>query len=227
MRRPPATPAQRASLEAAYASTKLPGGRTPWRSAAFCVVDLELTGLDVRSDEIISYGAVPIDGGRVDAGRVSYGLVRPRRPPSEASVLIHGIRTVDLEEAPPLETALWPLVEALTGRLIVAHAAAVEEAFLSVAFASMGLGLHTPLIDTDALGRLLMAERGEIPPRFLPLGEIAAYFGLPVHRPHHALGDALTTAQAFLALASHLEVRGSGSVRSLASATDRLRWMRR
>jgi DNA polymerase-3 subunit epsilon len=190
-------------------------------------VDLELTGLDVRSDEIISFGAVPIDEGRAGAGRVSYGLVRPRRPPPEASVLIHGIRTVDLEGAPPFETAMWPLVEAVTGRLIVAHAAAVEEAFLAVAFAALGLSLHTPLIDTDALGRLLMAERGEHPPRFLPLGELAAYLGLPVHRPHHALGDALTTAQAFLALATHLEARGAGSVRSLAAATDRLRWMRR
>ena len=37
------------------------------------------------------------------------------------------------------------------------------------------------------------------------LGGLARSLGLPVHRPHHADGDALTTAQVFIALATHLE----------------------
>ena len=42
--------------------------------------------------------------------------------------------------------------------------------------------------------------------RVLPrLSDLARSLGLPVHRPHHADGDALTTAQAFIALATHLE----------------------
>jgi DNA polymerase III epsilon subunit-like protein len=36
-----------------------------------------------------------------------------------------------------------------------------------------------------------------------------------VHRPHHADGDALTTAQAFIALATHLEAFGSVTLGSL------------
>jgi DNA polymerase-3 subunit epsilon len=43
-----------------------------------------------------------------------------------------------------------------------------------------------------------------------------------VHSPHHALGDALTTAQVFLALASHLEQHGQRSVRDLMRAERRL-----
>ena len=50
------------------------------------------------------------------------------------------------------------------------------------------------------------------------LGPLAAELGLPVHAPHHARGDALTTAQAFLALATHLEALGRGSIRSLRGA---------
>jgi DNA polymerase III epsilon subunit-like protein len=34
---------------------------------------------------------------------------------------------------------------------------------------------------------------------------MARALGLPAHRPHHADGDALTTAQAFIALATHLD----------------------
>jgi len=187
-------------------------------------VDLELTGLDTRSDEIISFGAVPIEHGRVGAGRTVYGLVRPGRSLPEASVLVHGIRTVDLEGAPALEEAIAPLVEAMTGRILVAHSAAVERAFLGAAFRRCGLRLREPIVDTEVLGRLLMAERGTAPPSFLPLAQLATYLGLPQHLPHHALGDALTTAQAFLALATHLETSGTSSVRSLAKAGDRLAW---
>ena len=41
------------------------------------------------------------------------------------------------------------------------------------------------------------------------LGAAAAHFGLPEHRRHHALGDALTTAQLFLATASCLSRIGT------------------
>ena len=37
------------------------------------------------------------------------------------------------------------------------------------------------------------------------LSVLARSLNLPVHRPHHADGDALTTAQVFIALATHLE----------------------
>ncbi len=206
------------------ASRVVARGRTPWREAAFCVVDLELSGLDARSDEIISFGAVPVDNGRVGADRALYGLVRPRRALPEASVLIHGIRMVDLAEAPSVEEAIGPLVEAMTGRVLVAHAARIERAFLGAALRRVGGRLRVPVIDTEVLGRLLMAERGTVPPPFLPLGELVAYLGLPEHRPHHALSDAVTTAQAFLALATHLEEVGTTSVRSMVHASERLTW---
>ena len=53
----------------------LRAARRPWRDARYCVVDLELTGLDPRADEIISFGAVPIDDGRVIAGRAAHSPV--------------------------------------------------------------------------------------------------------------------------------------------------------
>lgn len=190
------------------------------------VVDLELTGLDARSDEIISFGAVPVEHGRVSADRTLYGFVRPTRLLPEASVLVHGIRMIDLEGAPRLEEAIGPLIEAMTGRILVAHAARIEEAFLSAALRRVGVRLRTPVIDTEVLGRLLMAERGATLPSFLSLHELVAYLGLPEHRPHDALGDALTTAQAFLALATHLETVGTRTVQGLARAGDRLNWMR-
>ena len=205
-----------------YARAVLPGRRTPWRQARFCVVDLELSGLDPGIDEIISFGAVPIDHGLVIAGRSLYGIARPTRPVPEASVVVHGIRTVDLDEAPPLDEAIVPLLDALAGRVMVAHAAGVERAFLGGALRRQGIRLREPVLDTAVLGCLLMVERGETPPRFLSLGHLAETLGLPEHRPHHALSDALTTAQVFLAIVSHLEKRRPETVGSLTRAASRL-----
>jgi DNA polymerase III subunit epsilon len=191
------------------------------------VVDLELSGLDPGRDEIVSFAAVPVEDGRVLAGESVYSLVRPTRPVPAGSVLIHGIRTIDLAEAPVLSEALPGLLHALTGRVLVAHAAEVERSFLGPALRRAGTRLRGPVLDTEVLGRLLQTLlSGSAPPR-LSLGELVSSLGLPSHRPHHAMGDALTTAQAFLAVASKLDGIERETVRSLARAPDRLRELRR
>ncbi len=220
-------PRPRTAAAATYARSRPPGRRTPWRHAPYCVVDLELSGLDPKDDEIISFGAIPIDGGLAGAGRCLYGLARPTRALPEASIVVPGIRTIDLEQALPLDEAIAPLFEAMAGRVLVAHAAAVERSFLKVALRRQGARLREPILDTDTLGRLLMAERGESPPRFASLGDLARLLGLPEHRPHHALSDALTTAQVFLGIASHLERLGPETVGSLGRAASRLESARR
>src|SRR4029077_7329519 len=95
-----------------YARAALPRGRTSWRLAQWCAVDFELTGLDPAADEIISFGAVPIDDRRVQLSAAASGLVRPARNIGEASIPIHGIRDVDLLAAPPLAAAIGSLLEA-------------------------------------------------------------------------------------------------------------------
>ncbi|MGI8507562.1 MAG: 3'-5' exonuclease, partial [Solirubrobacteraceae bacterium] len=76
--------------------------------------------------------------------------------------------------------------------------------------------LRLPLdADTEALGRLWLRERGGVEPGGLSLERLAAVLGLPAEPAHHALGDALTTAKAFVALASHLDVQQPQTVGSL------------
>jgi DNA polymerase-3 subunit epsilon len=195
-------------------------GRTPWRLAHFCVVDLELSGLDPKHDEIISFAAVPIDAGRVVAGNAVYGLSRNTRPLPEESVLVHGIRTVDLAGAPPLDEAIQPLITMMTGRVLVAHAAWIERSFLEPVLRRQGVRLRRPILDTRDLGHLLALERG-VSSDASSLSELARSLGLPVHRPHHALGDALTTAQVFIALATLLDGYAPQTVRTLSLARRR------
>jgi DNA polymerase III subunit epsilon len=195
-------------------------GRGPsWREARFVAVDVETTGLDPARDEVISFAAVPIEDGRVVAQRAVRGFVRPSSPPPGSSIEIHGLRAADLAGAPPPEDALAPLAAALRGRIPVAHAAWVERSFLR----PHGVGMPRRLLDTAVLWRALCIERGEGDPGWRALPDVAAELGLPAHRSHDAEGDALTTAQAFLAIATHLELHGRGSVRALAGARWQLR----
>jgi DNA polymerase III subunit epsilon len=190
-----------------------------WRDARFVVIDVETTGLDPARDEIVSFAAVPIEGARIVASEVVRGLVRPASPPPASSIEIHGLRAADLASAPPPAEALAPLATVLRGRVPVAHAAWVERSFLR----PLGLGMPRRVLDTALLWRVLCIERGDGDPGWRPLSEVAGGLGLPAHRSHDAEGDALTTAQAFLALATHLEARGRSSVKALAAARWQVR----
>jgi DNA polymerase-3 subunit epsilon len=193
----------------------------PWREAEFCVVDLETTGLDLKRDDIVSYGAVLVREGRIIVGTSVYGLVRPRTALTERAITVHALTAADLASAPPLSQCAGQLAELLQGRVLVAHAAWVERAFIARALREGGVRLDGPVIDTAALARETRAAalgEDDSEPGLEPL---AAALGLPVHTPHHALGDALTTAGVFLALVSRLDAREPQTVRSLAAMSNR------
>ncbi|MGO9958884.1 MAG: exonuclease domain-containing protein [Solirubrobacteraceae bacterium] len=198
-----------------FAQAGLPRPDTPWREAEWCVVDLELTGL-ARSDEIISIGAVPVRQGALILGESLYTLARPDRAPTHASVLIHKLRHADLAHAPSTDDAIELLLATMAGRVPVFHTSMVERTFLGRELRRRGLRLPQDA-DTEVLGRRFLRERdGEAPPG-LSLARLARLLGQPGEDPHHALGDALTTGKAFIALASLLDARRSQTVSSLTA----------
>jgi DNA polymerase III subunit epsilon len=200
----------------AYENASRPSAATPWTDAHYVVVDLETTGLDARHDEIISFASIPIDAGRAIVRGIRTAMIRPVQMPPPETIRIHGLRPVDLTTAPPLSDVLELILEALTGRVLVAHAAWVEREFLQAALKPEGLRLAEPVLDTASIAAevLGLARRGEGAPP--PLAEVARELELPVHRPHVAEGDALTTAQVFLALAARLDLLESQTVGTLA-----------
>ncbi len=217
MRRPPGDVAR------AYAATTVRLDQ-PWRAAGYCAVDLETTGLDLKRDEIISFGSVGIDGGRVIAASSTYSLVSGPARVSPDAIAVHALRLEDLADAPTWEESVDVLLRALTGRVLVAHAAWVERAFLRRAFRVRRVAPPPIVVDTAALARAaglapgLAAVGVSAEPS---LEHLAGDLGLPVHEPHHALGDALTTAEVFLALSTRLDADAPQTVGSLVSASRR------
>jgi DNA polymerase-3 subunit epsilon len=194
-----------------------PESGTPWRAADLCAVDVETNGLDPSSDEIISFATVPISNGRARLKEGRYRVVRPTRMPDAETIVIHGLRSEELIEAPPLDEVLGELVEAIAGRVLVAHVASIEKGFLTRAMARFDLELRNSVIDTAELAAEFFSLRRRTLPYPIGLTALAGELGLPVHRPHAADGDALTTAQVFLALATELDRSEPQTIGSLVS----------
>jgi DNA polymerase-3 subunit epsilon len=206
---------------AAFLQAGRPADAVAWRDASWCALDLEMTGLDPRSDEIIAIGAVPIEEGRIVLGRCMYTLVRTAKRSKHGAVLVHKLRLADVADAPSLEEAIDLVLGAMAGRVPVFHTAAIEAGFLSRQFSRRRVRLPAAA-DTEALGRRWLLHRdGDAPAHGISLGRLAVALGQPAEAPHHALGDALTTAKAFVALASLLDEVQPQTVGSLVGVDVR------
>ena len=175
-----------------------------WRNIDYCAIDVETTGLNLKDDEIISIGAVQIHKGRIKAENNYYREVLPSRLPSIPSVRIHGLRGIDLDSVAPINSVIPEFVVQVRGRVLIAHAAWIEYAFLKGHLRGAGLSFSKKIMDTAVLARALGYGAG-INDREPSLESLARSRHLPVYAPHNALGDALTTAVVFLALATELE----------------------
>jgi DNA polymerase-3 subunit epsilon len=175
-----------------------------WRSFDYSAIDIETTGLNFQQNEIISIGVARIHNGRIHAESNFYSEVHPRQIPSPESIQIHGLRAIDLETAPPIEGVIPVLRERIGKTILIGHAAWIEYAFLKPHFSGVNLYSLKRMIDTAALARAC-GYAPDVNEREPSLESLTRRLHLPVYAPHNALGDALTTAVVFLALATELE----------------------
>jgi DNA polymerase-3 subunit epsilon len=174
-----------------------------WRDAEFASLDFEATGLDFARDRIVSFGVVPVRGGRVVLADAVRQLVDPEIPPSVPSQKIHELRPQDLAGAPRLEQVKRVLRDAIRGRYLLVWYADVEVNFLSGIFGTSArswrrrtIDVRNLAIEADGAPRSARADFG------YGLTWVAGRLGVPAPNPHDALDDALVTAQAFLILAT-------------------------
>jgi DNA polymerase-3 subunit epsilon len=189
-----------------------------WTKAPLVALDFETTGLDLRRDAIISYGAVPIVDGGIDLGKAQYREVNPAVPPSSESIAVHHLRPADLREAPTMRETRNELSLMLERAYIVTWVEQVEASFLATVFGGGGV-LSWMRRTVDAYRMIRALERMRDPEANLGgLEETAVRYGVPAEEAHHALDDAVMTAELFLVAASKL---------SAALGDDRLRSLRR
>jgi DNA polymerase-3 subunit epsilon len=188
----------------AYYSAGCIAADTPLAEVPLVALDVETTGLDPREHAIVSLGLVPLDLQRIRCAESRYWVVKPTSELSAESVTFHHITHSDVRHAPRLAHVLDELLEALAGKVVVAHYRKIERNFLDQALRQhLGEGLLFPIIDTMELearvhpkrsvnwwDRLRGRERISI-----RLADSRLRYGLPLYSAHHALTDALACGE--------------------------------
>ncbi|QJQ94814.1 MULTISPECIES: 3'-5' exonuclease [Halomonadaceae] len=178
--------------------------QTPIADAPLIALDIETTGLDSRRHSIVSIGLVPFTLQRIHLSQRRYWVVCPPRPLSEQSITVHRLTHSDVADAPDLGEILDELFVSLSGRLAVVHFRHIERPFLDAAIKRrLGEGLKFPVIDTMSLEarRHRQSSWARLrrwlgrPPVSIRLHNSRLRYGLPPYAAHHALVDALATAE--------------------------------
>lgn len=170
------------------------------------VVDLELTGLDKRNDQIIAVGWTLIDEGRIRIGSNRHILVVASQTVG-SSAAIHELLDNEVAGGEPLAKALEELFVAATGRLWVFHHALLDIGFIKAAVRDwLGVTPAFVVLDTMQIEQR-QRHRRDVPVQHgdMQLSKLRQEYGLPRYKGHNALSDAFATAELTLAIAARLE----------------------
>lgn len=173
-------------------------------------VDLELTGLDARKNQIIAIGWTLVDDGRIRFGSNRHMMINAEQSVGH-SAAIHELMDSDVAKGVSLETGLQKLFEAATGRVWLFHHAGLDVAFLQRACIALN-GVAPPFAVMDTLHmELALRKRRDHPVKHgeLQLSTLRSSYNLPRYTAHNALIDACATAELMLAIASRLDSSGS------------------
>jgi DNA polymerase-3 subunit epsilon len=155
---------------------------------------------------------VPFDLNRVYLNQAKHWTLKPHQKIGDESVVIHGITHSDVRQAPDFGVIMDELIQTMSGHIMVVHYRFIERAFLSKELElRVKDGLEFPLLDTLELEALIQhAETGGLWNRLkgkkrqsIRLGKSRTRYGLPAYTPHHALIDAIATAELLQAQIAH------------------------
>jgi len=168
-------------------------------------VDLELTGLDARQNQIIAIGWTQVDNGRIRLGANRHIMINAKQTVGD-SAAIHELTDTEVATGVPLDTGLQNLFEAAAGRVWLFHHATLDVAFLRHA-CRVWAGVAPPFLVLDTLHmELAVRKRRDQPIKQgeLKLSALRSRYNLPRYTAHNALIDACATAELMLAIGSKM-----------------------
>ncbi|UTW06340.1 3'-5' exonuclease [Pseudomonas benzenivorans] len=196
---------------------------SPLQQQRLVVLDLETSGLDLRRDQVLSIGAVVIEGGAIDLGRQFECTLQCPDQRLGTSVLIHGLAPSAIAAGSERVEALLDFMEFLGNSPLLAFHAGFDQRMLARALKqSLGHRLRHPFFDVAELAPMLCPQAN------IPRGDLddwARYFGLQVQQRHHASADALVTAELALILFSRARRQRLDSLQALQQRLNG--WRRR
>jgi polyribonucleotide nucleotidyltransferase len=164
----------------------------------FVVVDVETTGTDPRTSDLVEVAAVRVKGGEI-VDRWST-LVNPGRP--IVGNQMHGIADKDVAKAPSPRDAAQQAVRFIGETTIVGHSVGFDLAFLEEA-----LGDGFRFRPGQYLDTLVLAREGMPGAESYRLADLARFFDIELTVNHRALPDAEATAQLLVRFGKDLPAR--------------------
>jgi DNA polymerase-3 subunit epsilon len=172
----------------------------------FVVVDFETTGLDVAKDHLVSIGLITISNLGINLDTTWHQIIKTKQAMTPQTTVIHEITDDMVEHGLEIKDAFDSLLEKLKGHVLIAHHAQIELGFMQKICKTLyHQEFMMPVVDTLVLARRQL-QRSQVAMKdgTLRLFNLRERYNLPVYKAHHALNDALGTAELFLALVSDL-----------------------
>ena len=183
-----------------------PSPGTPFDDAELVCVDIETTGLDPTTADMLSIGWVLIRNGMVDLSTAESHVVKPTGNVCD-SASVHGLTDTMVNLGMDPTQAVDRVIEALTGRVLVVHHAGLDKGLLDrLCQIQFGEKLLVPIIDTLALEHRREKRKHHLDDnRSLRLPDLRKHYNLPWYRGHDCLMDAVATAELLIAMVAAQE----------------------
>ncbi len=181
-----------------------PGAATPFLDTEILSVDIETTGLDAATADMLSIGWVLIRNGRVDLDSARSCLVKPSGDVGD-SASVHGLTDTMVGLGSDWTAVLDRIIDRLRGRALLVHHAGLDKALLDrLCRQRFGIPLLVPVIDTLALEHRRTRRRHHVESNAsLRLADLRDDYKLPRYDAHDCLVDAIATAELLLAMVAH------------------------
>ena len=182
----------------------VPSSAMPFANAEIVSLDIETTGLDAATADMLSVGWVLIRNGSVDLSSAESYIVKPSGDVG-ASASVHGLTDTIVESGHPWPTVFDKIVETLTGRALLVHHAGLDKSLLDrLCRMRYRSPLLVPVIDTLALERRRQQRRHHVDEKpSLRLADLRESYNLPWYNAHDCLVDAIATAELLIAMVAH------------------------
>lgn len=190
-----------------FLSVPFPDNKTAISDVDILAVDFETTGLNAKTDQLLSVGYVLVEHGFIKLAKSTHEVVQSQGDLHKDNVVIHQITDDEKANGLALELVVEKMLHALAGKVMLVHYANIERSFLRQACIELyGMAPVWPIIDTLALAKKRL-DRSDTAydPNQLRLINLRHSYGLPAHHEHNALNDAIATGELFLAQMHHYD----------------------
>ncbi|MGY8676224.1 MULTISPECIES: 3'-5' exonuclease [unclassified Bradyrhizobium] len=168
----------------------------------FVVIDCETTGLNVRTDDIVTIAAIRIRGNRILTSEHFEAVVHPDSEMGAEAIKIHRLRHSDVEAAPIVWKVLPSFLRFIGPRPLIGYYVDFDIAMLDKYILPL-VGIELPN-ERIEISRLYYERKyGDAPPNTsidLSFAAILRDLKIPPLAQHDAFDDALMTAMMFLQL---------------------------